>query len=88
MPLEIAFVPSSDAEGQAIGDLSRDFLRDAGCWAATVMTLGGFAERIRSDSAELYSSDFNAPATDFNRVHFELSKKKSRLVGGFVSSKR
>jgi len=77
MPLEIASVPSGDAEGQAIGDLSRDCLRDAGCWAATVMALGGFTQRIRSDPAELYGSDFNAPATDFNRVHFELSKRKA-----------
>ena len=88
MPLEIAFVASGDAEGQAIGDLSRDFLGQTSCWAATVMALGGFTERIRGDAAELNGSDFNAPATDFNRVHFELSKKKSRLVGGFVSSKR
>jgi hypothetical protein len=88
MPLEIAFVPGGDAEGQAIGDLSCDLLREAGCRAATVMTLGGFTERISGDAAELYGSDFNARATDFNRVHFRTLKKKSRLVGGFVSSKR
>jgi hypothetical protein len=41
------------------------------------MALGGFTQRIRSDAAELYGSDFNAPATDFNRVHFELSKRKA-----------
>ena len=74
MPLEIAFVPSGDAEGQAVGDLSRDFLRDAGCWVATIMALGDFTERIRGDAAELNGSDFNAPATDFNRVHFRTFK--------------
>jgi hypothetical protein len=76
MPLEITFVPSGDAEGQAIGDLSRDFLRDAGCWAATVMALGGLTERIRGDAAELNGSNFNARATDFNRVHFRTLKER------------
>jgi hypothetical protein len=88
MPLEIAFVPGRHTECQAIGDLSRDFFGDAGSWAATVMALHGPGERIGGDAAELNGSNFNAPPTDFNRAHFELPRKKSRLVGGFVSSKR
>jgi hypothetical protein len=76
MPLEIAFVPRGHAEGQAIGDLSRDLLRETGGWMATIMALGAFAERILSNAAELYGSDFNAPATDFDRVHFRILKKE------------
>jgi hypothetical protein len=76
MPLEIAFVPGRHTERQAIGDLSRDFLRDAGGWAATVMALGGLRERT-ADAAELNGSDFDAPSTDFNRVHLELPKRKA-----------
>jgi len=77
MPLEIAFVASGDAEGQAIGDLSRDFLGKAGCWTTAKMSLAGFFERAAGDAAELDCPDFNARATDFNGVHFKPSKKKA-----------
>jgi hypothetical protein len=77
MPVVVVFVPGRDTEGQAIGDLSRDCLWDASGRAAAVMALGGLTERISGDAAELNGSDFNAPATDFNRVHSELPKRKA-----------
>jgi hypothetical protein len=49
--------------------------------------IGRLGKRIGGDAAELNGSNFNAPSADFDRVHFEL-QIKSRLVGGFVSSKR
>ena len=76
MPLKVAFVPGGDTKRQAIGDLSRDCLWNAGGWAATVVALGGFGQRVCSDATKLHGSDFDTPSTDFNRVHVDSQKEK------------